>query len=250
MPGRPTYRCRPANGIQRVIGRVFGQPGLPSTRSVAESLRVNRQTVVEAYRRLESEGLVEQRVGSGTYVLGGAGSRSRAPRVREGLPVVVPGPTCSLQMKQEYPELLGTEDAKLVAENTYDIGEYLYMLGRDKKLKRDFPVSLGKVAYHLPCHLKSQNIGFRSRDLLQLAADEVVLVDACSGVDGTWGMQARFHDESMKVASGMLERLGAAKSDWVSTDCPLAALRIQKGLGVRALHPVVLLNRAYRGSAS
>jgi Fe-S oxidoreductase len=77
-----------------------------------------------------------------------------------------------------------------------------------------------------------------------------VLVDACSGVDGTWGMQARFYDESMKVARGMLKRLDAAKPDWVSTDCPLAALRIQKGLGVKALHPVVLMNRAYQEPTS
>jgi Fe-S oxidoreductase len=128
--------------------------------------------------------------------------------------------------------------------------EYVYELARAKKLNRDFKSSLGKVAYHAPCHLRAQNIGFRSRDLLQLAADEVVLVDACSGVDGTWGMQKRFYGESMKVASGMLKRLGDAEPDWVSTDCPLAALRIQKGLGVKPLHPVVLLNRAYQESAA
>jgi Fe-S oxidoreductase len=62
-------------------------------------------------------------------------------------------------------------------------------------------------------------------------------------------MQERFYAESMKVASGMLKRLDAAKPDWVSTDCPLAALRIEKGLGVKALHPAILLNRAYQESA-
>jgi glycerol-3-phosphate dehydrogenase subunit C len=171
------------------------------------------------------------------------------PYVEAGATVVAPGPSCSLMLKTEYPKLLANEGAERVAAGTQDLMEFIYNLARAKKLDRDFKSSLGRVAYHAPCHLRAQNIGFRSRDLLQLAADEVVLVDACSGVDGTWGMQERFYDESMKVASGMLKRLDAAKPDWVSTDCPLAALRIQKGLGVKALHPVILLNRAYQESA-
>jgi Fe-S oxidoreductase len=172
------------------------------------------------------------------------------PYVEAGATVIAPGPSCSLMLKTEYPKLLESEGAERVANSTRDLMEFIYNLARAKKLNRDFKSSLGKVAYHAPCHLRAQNIGFRSRDLLQLAADEVVLVDACSGVDGTWGMQERFYDESMKVASGMLKRLDAAKPDWVSTDCPLAALRIQKGLGVKALHPAILLNRAYQESAS
>ncbi len=171
---------------------------------------------------------------------------SLVPRVREGYPVVVPGPTCSLQMKQEYPELLGTDDARLVAENTFDIGEFLYGLGREKKLKREFPTRLGKVAYHLPCHLKSQNIGFRSRQLLKFAgAEEIEMLDNCSGVDGTWGMKARWYDQSHKVAAKLLEGVRNLDPDHVATDCPLAALRIEEGTGHRAVHPVVLLRDAY-----
>ncbi len=172
------------------------------------------------------------------------------PHVEAGALIVAPGPSCSLMLKTEYPKLLATQAAGRVAENARDLMEYVYDLARAKKLDRDFKSSLGRVAYHAPCHLRAQNIGFRSRDLLGLAAEEVVLVDACSGVDGTWGMQKRFYGESMKVASGMLERLAAAKPDWIATDCPLAALRIEKGTGVKALHPVVLLNRAYREPTS
>jgi Fe-S oxidoreductase len=167
------------------------------------------------------------------------------PQVEAGATIVAPGPSCSLMLKTEYPKLVESEAAQRVAAATQDLMEYLYNLARAKKLSRDFKSPLGRIAYHAPCHLRAQNIGFRSRDLLKLAADEVVLVDACSGVDGTWGMQKRFHDESMKVADGMLKRIDESAPDWVSTDCPLAALRIKEGLGVQAFHPVVLLNRAY-----
>jgi Fe-S oxidoreductase len=167
------------------------------------------------------------------------------PRVREGVAVVIPGPTCSFQIKHEYPELLDSDDAKLVSENAYDIGEYLWKLRSEEKLARDFPSPLGKVLYHLPCHLKSQNIGFRSRQLLKLAGADVEMLDHCCGVDGTWGMQARWYEQSLKVASKLIEAVKAQDAAHIASDCPLAALRILEGTGKRAVHPVELLRDAY-----
>jgi glycerol-3-phosphate dehydrogenase subunit C len=168
------------------------------------------------------------------------------PYVEQGATVVVPGPSCSLMLQEEYPRLLpDNDDALRVADATQDLMAYLYDLARAKKMKREFEHSLGRVAYHAPCHLRAQNIGFRSRDLLKLAAEEVILIDACSGVDGTWGMQARFHDASMQVAGKMLGRIDESAATHVATDCPLSALRIEEGLGRNAVHPVVLLRHAY-----
>jgi Fe-S oxidoreductase len=168
------------------------------------------------------------------------------PYVDAGGVVVVPGPSCSLMLKEEYPKLLlGDPAAQRVAEATRDLMEHVHALAKAGHLEKIFANPLGKVAYHAPCHLRHQNIGFKSRDLLRWAGAEVALVDACSGVDGTWGMQKRFHDESMKVARKMLERIAAAEPDHVATDCPLSALRIEEGLGRKAVHPVVLLRYAY-----
>lgn len=168
-----------------------------------------------------------------------------APRIREGLQVVVPGPTCSYQLKKEFPEMLETEDARLVAANTLDLGEYVFKLAAAKELDRDFPRKLGRVAYHLPCHLKAQNIGFRSKQILGLVAEEVVMVDACSGVDGTWGMKARYYEQSLKVCSNLTMAINEAAPDHVATDCPLSALRIREQTGREAFHPIVLLRDAY-----
>ena len=171
------------------------------------------------------------------------------PHVEAGATIVCPGPSCSLMLKTEYPKLLGSEAARRVAAATRDLMEHLYELARAKKLARDFRNPLGRVAYHAPCHLRAQNIGFRARDLLQLAGAEVTLIDACSGVDGTWGMQARFHDASLKVAADLLRRIEEESPDHVATDCPLAALRIEEGTGRKPVHPIVLLRHAYGGLA-
>ena len=168
-----------------------------------------------------------------------------APRVREGLQIVVPGPTCSYQLKKEYPELLDSDDARLVAENTLDLGEYVFKIAAAKELDRDFKRKMGRVAYHLPCHLKAQNIGFRSKQILGLIADELIMVDACSGVDGTWGMKASHYEESLKICAPLMDSIDRADPDHVATDCPLSALRIKERTGREAVHPIVLLRDAY-----
>jgi Fe-S oxidoreductase len=167
------------------------------------------------------------------------------PHVRDGSVILAPGPSCSLMLKEEYPKLLNSDAAREVAAATRDLMQHVYDLARARKLDRNFTNPIGRVAYHAPCHLRAQNIGFRSSDVLRLVADEVELIDACSGVDGTWGMQARFHSESLGVAQKMVKRIEDAAPDRIATDCPLAALRIEETLGRTAEHPVVLLREAY-----
>jgi len=54
---------------------------LPPERTLAEKLNVNRSTVVHAYRELVTDGLIEQRVGSGSRVARAAGHPPRSADV-------------------------------------------------------------------------------------------------------------------------------------------------------------------------
>ena len=49
-------------------GRLKPNQKLPSSRSLAKSLTISRSTVVQGYEQLESEGYLETRRGSGTYI--------------------------------------------------------------------------------------------------------------------------------------------------------------------------------------
>ncbi len=172
------------------------------------------------------------------------------PHVREGKKVVVTGPTCSYQLKHEYPELLATDDARAVAEHTQDIFEYLWSLRGRGTLNRDFKQPLGRVAYHLPCHLKAQNVGFRSMQFLKGAGADVSMMDHCSGVDGTWGMKKKHYEESLLIARKLLQDVRDLEPDRIATDCPLSALRILEGTGRVAEHPIILIRDAYGLEAS
>jgi Fe-S oxidoreductase len=171
---------------------------------------------------------------------------SLAGAVREGADVVVPGPTCSYMLKQEYPQLLDSDDARAVAARTYDISEYLMKRHKEGKLDTRFARTAGKVAYHLPCHLKAQNIGFKSRDLMALLpGTQVEMADHCSGVDGTWGFKKQYFDLSLKVAEPLLLQIKSAQADVVASDCPLACLQIAKGGAGTPRHPIQIVRDAY-----
>lgn len=64
-------------------GELAARAPLPSVRQLATRLRVNPATVVQAYRLLEDEGLVEPRQGSGTFVREVGGDRRAAERARQ-----------------------------------------------------------------------------------------------------------------------------------------------------------------------
>jgi Fe-S oxidoreductase len=165
------------------------------------------------------------------------------PHARAGRRIVSPGPTCSYVLKHDYPWLLGTPEAREVAAATMDLGEYLTRLKAVRLPVRETPL---KIAYQAACHLRAQNIGAPSRDLLaRLPGATVRTIERCSGLDGTWGLKAEFYDSSMKVARKLFDEILEFDPDVVATDCPLAALQIEHGTGLRPVHPVELLDRAY-----
>jgi Fe-S oxidoreductase len=173
---------------------------------------------------------------------------SLARAVDAGCDVVVPGPTCSRMLKQEYPRLVPGETTERVAGRVHDLAEYLMKLAADGRLDRDFKAPLGKVAYQVPCHLRVQEIGFKSRDLLRLVpGTQVELLERCTGMDGTWGFKHEFYEDSCKVSQPLLRDIEAATPGLVVSDCPLAALRMEEALGTRVHHPVEALLAAYEG---
>ncbi len=168
------------------------------------------------------------------------------PLVEQGMSVVVPGPTCSYMIKKEWPDLLGTAEARKVAENTFEAMEFVERLRRDQKLAKDFTKGYGKVAYHAACHLRAQKIGTPGARILGLLPDtEVEVLEKCSAVDGTWGMKAQHYEMGRKYAQKLVRAVDAAEAKLVVTDCPLSALRIQKENGVTPLHPMEALASAY-----
>jgi len=169
--------------------------------------------------------------------------------IDRGWDIVAPVPSCVLMFKQELPLMFPDDpDVAKVRDHIYDPFEYLVIRHKHGLLKTDFKSSLGKIAYHVACHLRVQNIGMKTRELLQLVpGTEVDAIERCSGHDGTYAVKKEFHETSMKICRPVVNRVQKAQADHYCSDCPMAGHQIQNGLNDDSapVHPLTLLRRAY-----
>ena len=166
-----------------------------------------------------------------------------------GYDIVAPIPSCVLMFKQELPLLFADEpDVQRVARRMFDPFEYLMLRHRAGLLRTDFKASLGKVSYHVPCHLRVQNMGLKTREALQLIPGTTVeAIERCSGHNGTYGVKREFRAAAVKIGRPVAERVGSAGADHYGSDCPMAGHQIESGLlaGREPEHPLRLLRLAY-----
>jgi Fe-S oxidoreductase len=140
----------------------------------------------------------------------------------------------------------------------FDPFEYFVLRKKDGLLKSDFKQALGKVSYHIPCHSRVQNIGQKTRELLEaIPGTTVATVERCAGHDGTWGVKAEYFANSMKIGRPVFRQMAegpdGAGPDYVSSDCPIAGRHIMQGIRenggadtkAEKAHPLSLLRKAY-----
>jgi Fe-S oxidoreductase len=169
--------------------------------------------------------------------------------VSAGYDLVAPIPSCVLMFKQELP-LMYPEDAAVqrVAKAIFDPFEYLMLRHKAGLLRIDFKARLGKISYHVPCHLRVQNIGLKTRDVLRLVPEtSFEIIERCSGHNGTYAVKSEFREASMKIGRPVMQKVEQGQGDYYSSDCPMAGHQIQSGLpDARApTHPLKLLRMAY-----
>ncbi len=173
------------------------------------------------------------------------------PHVEAGSKVLAINPTCAMMMRREYPELLAKADrprAEKLAAAVQDPGEFLWSIRKEERFCKDFRSSPGpSVAYHAPCHLRAQAVGFKGRDLLRLIPGvQPQAVMECCGHDGTYAMKVEGFEASQKVGERAFAGMRQPQAEVWATECPLAALQFQQHAGKKPLHPMSILARAYR----
>jgi Fe-S oxidoreductase len=169
--------------------------------------------------------------------------------VERGYDIVAPIPSCVLMFKQELPLMFPDDpDVAKVRQHMFDPFEYLALRHKAGLMRTDFTRPLGKISYHVACHLRVQNIGLKTRDVLQLIPGTTVEpIERCSGHNGTYGVKREFRDKSMKIGKPVMQRVQASGADFYASDCPMAGHQIESGLDNARppTHPLTLLRMAY-----
>ena len=172
------------------------------------------------------------------------------PYLDTGYDIVIPAPSCSLMFKREYPYIMKRLEFTQMAARTFDICEYLMGLKKEGKLSMTFHKNPGRIAYQIPCHLRDQSIGWKSKELMELTGAQVELIERCSGHDGTWSAKKEFFDLSMNIAKKAVREIEKASVDMVASDCPLSALQLdqsrtnQSSATPQTFHPIQIVRDA------
>ncbi|MDG1204299.1 MAG: heterodisulfide reductase-related iron-sulfur binding cluster [Pseudomonadales bacterium] len=172
-----------------------------------------------------------------------------AKMVDEGYDLIAPIPSCVLMYKQELPLMFpDDEDVLKVQAAFFDPFEYLFLRHKQGAMNIDFKNNLGDVSYQVACHLRVQNIGYKTRDVLNLIPDtQVHTIERCSGHDGTYAVKKETRDKSLKIARPVVKQVDKVEPDYFSSDCPMAGVQIANLTEKvdEAQHPISLLRLAY-----
>ena len=167
----------------------------------------------------------------------------------DGWKITSPIPSCVLMFRQELPSLFPEEQAvKAVSEAFVDPFEYLYQLNREGNFNKNFKSPLGSIFYQVPCHLRVQSIGLKTRDILDMIPEtKVTPIERCSGHNGTYGVKKEFRQSSVKIGKPVAQKLDQQHYDQFTSDCPMAGAQIEtiSSNEVGYSHPMTLLRKAY-----
>lgn len=166
--------------------------------------------------------------------------------VEKQMPVIATSSTCTFTIRDEYPHLLGVQNAE-VRDQVELATRYIYRLMRRQKVNLNFRKDKKiKVAYHTPCHMEKLGWSYYSIELLKLIPNiELTILDSqCCGIAGTYGFKKENYKTSQAIGNSLFKQIEDSDIDYVVTDCETCKWQIEMSATKRCEHPVSILAMA------
>ncbi|MFP8956956.1 anaerobic glycerol-3-phosphate dehydrogenase subunit C [Natrialbaceae archaeon A-CW3] len=218
------------------------------------------KALVRVFEHFDYEVLVPDQRCSGTpmYANGMLGDARRAAEtnvpelaaaIDDGADVIASCTSCSMSIRQEYPELFDLEDVETVSDNTWEALEYLRVHEDLEDALDGTAVDHPDVAYHAPCHARNQGLDGQAVEVLSVidGIDAHDVGDSCSGISGTYGWKEENYETSMAIGEEMFEHMVASEADTGLTECPTCSMQMEHGTGYSISHPLEILAEALVG---
>lgn len=162
--------------------------------------------------------------------------------------------TCGSTLK-EYGKLLADDPdwagrAETFSRKVRDVSEFLMEIPLEKP-RGQLEI---RATYHDPCHLRrAQGVWEQPRALLQMIEGlEFIELEEANWCCGSAGTQLITHPAtSLKVLARKMNHVEATGAQFVASGCPGCQMQLnvgvrRQGLAMEVVHPVLLLDRAYR----
>ena len=175
-----------------------------------------------------------------------ANLRTLGNAVRDGYTIVCIEPTSAMVLRDFYPRLTDDLDARLVAENTFELTAYLAGMSDRGLLPGPTQQISGRVGYHQPCHQRALGVGKPGHDLVsRLPGMNIEFIDrGCSGIAGPFGVARTNFRKSLRIGYHLRTRLKDSDIDAGMTECLSCRMQMEQGIPKRTLHPVEYLAMA------
>ena len=164
----------------------------------------------------------------------------------QGEVVVGTGSTCIFTMRDEYPHVLGIDNAD-VRDNILMATVLISRLVDEGKIKLVFKPDYHKrITYHTPCHMNKLGWAVHSVNLLRMIPGvEFVPIDStCCGIAGTYGFKKENYKNSIAIGRELFDNIAEANVDYVATDCETCKWQIEMNTNVPVLNPISVLAEA------
>jgi len=140
-------------------------------------------------------------------------------------------------------------DRIALAEQFYDVGEYLSRLNSEGRLDIGFKPITGRMVFFASCHQREQHMGQPYLDLLKLIPGlsvELIGESDCCGMGGNFGFKDDFHEKSLAIGRPLLEKIRTRDPEAIISDCLSCTLQLTHALPYPVFHPLEILSRAYQ----
>lgn len=163
----------------------------------------------------------------------------------KNMPVVCFSPSASMALKMDYLSVLDNERSRTVAENTYDIHEFLSNLhGRNELDTNLRPLDMD-IGVHFHCHTVVQGVDKHVLNLLKLIPKLRfhVVERGCCGVGGSYSFIKENYDLSMRIGKELFDAV--RKEEMVYTTGESCRMQVEEGSNKKLGLTVDLLAAAY-----
>lgn len=165
----------------------------------------------------------------------------------QGMPVLATSSTCTFTLRDEYPHLLGIDNAD-VRDSIELATRYVYRLLQSGEAKLRFREDAPKirVAYHTPCHMEKLGWSYYSIELLKMipSVELTVLDSQCCGIAGTYGFKKENYETSQAIGESLFRKIEASGCDLVATDCETCKWQIESNTGLPVANPISIIAEA------
>ncbi|MBQ6763518.1 MAG: anaerobic glycerol-3-phosphate dehydrogenase subunit C [Bacteroidales bacterium] len=166
--------------------------------------------------------------------------------VDAGLTVLTTSSTCTMTLRDEYPELLKVDNAS-VRDSVILATRYIYQLIESGAAQLRFKENYrARIAYHMPCHLEKLGWGIFSYELLKMIPGvEFTLLDSnCCGISGTYGFKKENYEASQAIGKPLFDQIRSVNPDFVACDCETCKWQLEMSTGYTVKNPISILAEA------